>query len=269
MTKRLPGRRLVEQHASQQHPGVRHQHPARLEHQRGLEAAQWAGDRAGVGRERRRALGGVRDAQPAAHVEVGESEAFSAQHPVEVGDLAHRLHQRPRVGQLRADVAVETHRRHTTQSPGQAIQGHGRLEGHAELRAPEPGGDVAVRLGIDVGVDAHGEGRANAERAADTVEQPKLGLALDVEHQDARLESCPQLVFALADAREDDLAQVAARGAHPLQLADRDDVEARALTGEQPEYGQRRAGLDRIADQGGGARERTLHDRQVPGEGRG
>ena len=51
-------------------------------------------------------------------------------------------------------------------------------------------------------------------------------------------------------------------GQHALQLAAGDDVEARAMLGQQLENRQRGVGLDRVADQVIAARERLLKQPQ-------
>jgi hypothetical protein len=77
----------------------------------------------------------------------------------------------------------------------------------------------------------------------------QLGLGLDVEAADTDLQRAPDLVGALAHTREDDPGRIAAGGQHPLQLADRDDVETRTQSREHVQDREIGVGLDREADQ--------------------
>ena len=104
-------------------------------------------------------------------------------------------------------------------------------------------------LGVDVGVDPQRDRRdfsGGGGHAGDGVE---LGLALDVEHQDARLQRRQDLLVGLAHPGEDRLARCPPGGLHPDELAAGDHVEPAAMLGQDLEDAQVRVRLDRVADQ--------------------
>src|SRR5262249_57055459 len=103
------------------------------------------------------------------------------------------------------------------------------LRRHAELGGGQRGGDVGMRPGVDLWVDAQGDRRAAAQGPGDPVELLELLLALAIELEDPGAQRRAHLVLALADPREDDAARVGARPQRPLQLAAGDDVAAEAV----------------------------------------
>ena len=235
--------------AREQQAGVAHQRAARLEAQ-GLGAALEAGE------ERLEVVGGggrlfvaVTDAEAAAQVDVVEVDAFAGELVDQAEDLAGGFGHRGRVEELGADVAVDARDLDGGHPGGLAVEVEGLGEGHAELVAAQAGGDVGVGVGVDVGVHAEGDRRALAELGGHVVQAVELGGGFDVEAADAGLEGEAHLVDALADAREDHLARVAAGRQHAGQLAAGDDVEAGAELGEHRQDAQAGVGLDRVADQ--------------------
>ncbi len=143
----------------------------------------------------------------------------------------------------------------------------------AELVVLEPGGDVRVRAGIDIGVDAKGYGRDLAHRRRDPVEALELGSRFDVEAQDVVRQREAHLRFALADTGKDDPLRRTAGSEHARKLAAGDDVEAAAEPREQIEYREIAVRLRRVADQrigpgeglrvgapGGGQRDARIHE---------
>ena len=60
-----------------------------------------------------------------------------------------------------------------------------QVEVDAELVLLAAGGDLLVRAGIDVGIDADGDSNLDAELAGDGVQRLELGRALDVDLADA------------------------------------------------------------------------------------
>ncbi len=47
------------------------------------------------------------------------------------------------------------------------VEGGGLGEGHAEFVLGPAGGDLVVGLGVDVGIDAHGDARGQSARLGD------------------------------------------------------------------------------------------------------
>ena len=103
--------------------------------------------------------------------------------------------------------------------------------------------------GVDVGIDAQGHRRAPVEVGGDGVDHLQFGLALDVEGKNALAQGVLDLGPGFAHAGERAAFRLAAGLQHAEQLARRDDVEARALAGDQVEDGEVAVGLDRVADE--------------------
>jgi hypothetical protein len=83
---------------------------------------------------------------------------------------------------------------------GLGVGGGGGLQRDAELVLALAGGDLGVGLGVDVGVDPDRDWRLPAQLAGDVVDAGQLGLALDMEPVDPRLEAVPDLRLGLAPA---------------------------------------------------------------------
>ena len=106
-----------------------------------------------------------------------------------------------------------------------------------------------MRVGIDVGVDAQRDGRAAPQAAGHCGDALELGFRFDVDAENPVRERGLDLGRALADAREQHARGSAAGGEHALELAARDDVEARAQARQQCKHREVRIRLDRIGDQ--------------------
>jgi hypothetical protein len=113
------------------------------------------------------------------------------------------------------------------------------------------------------GVDAQADARAPTGAICDRVEQLELADALDVEAAHVHRERALHLGARLADAGKDDPRRIAASGEDALEFAAGNDVEAAAAPREPLQHGQRRVGLDGVAEQVIAAGQRVL----VGGEG--
>ena len=122
-------------------------------------------------------------------------------------------------------------------------------EGNAELGFRCASGDLGVGLGIDIGIDAQGDGRALARRQRHLAQRQQFRLAFDIELIDAGIQRGAHLFAGLADARENDLARRNSRRQRLRQLAARHNVGAGAQLGQRLEHRQVAIGLDRIGDQ--------------------
>ena len=96
----------------------------------------------------------------------------------------------------------------------------------AELVAPQAGGYIGMRAGVDIGVHAQRYRRPLAEGASHCIEPLELRLALDVETEDALSDSKRHLLARLADAGKHHLARVAARAQRLPDHRVGDGVEA-------------------------------------------
>src|SRR5439155_23059372 len=128
----------------------------------------------------------------------------------------------------------------------------------AELARSVSGCEIFVAATGDVGIQPDGDRRDAPERPCGGGDLVELFERLHVERTDPGLHGRPDLVLALADAGEDDLA----RGDNRLEafgeLAARDDVGAEPLGRDDPEDCERVVGLDRVTRQVGDARERLF-----------
>ena len=106
-----------------------------------------------------------------------------------------------------------------------------------------------MRLGVDIGIDADGDGRALAQRASHLIQGLKFRFALDIELIDARFEPEPHFAFGFADARKYDSVRGNARYQRFLQFAARHDVGAGTQISQGPQHCQIAVGFDRIGDQ--------------------
>ena len=138
------------------------------------------------------------------------------------------------LGDLRADVHVDAAHVDRRQRRGAAVESRRVGEGDAELALLEPGRDVRMRLRVDVRIDAEADRRARPGARGDArARRSSSRRRLDVEAEDAGAERRLHLALGLADAREHDLARVAAGGEHARELAAGDDVEAAAEPREE------------------------------------
>jgi hypothetical protein len=155
-------------------------------------------------------------------------------------------------------VAVDADHLEARQPCGMHVGFDRAVMGNAELVALQSGGNVRVRLRVDVRIDADADRRAHLLGQRHLVEHVELGFALDVEAGDAGGEGLTHLGARLADAREDDLPRIRAHGQHARQLTARDDVETAAGLGEHAQHAERGVGLHRVADQRLAALEAAL-----------
>jgi hypothetical protein len=137
---------------------------------------------------------------------------------------------------LRADVRGDPDHVERVVLGGQRIEPPRLLDGDAELVLAQAGRDVRVRPRIDVRVHPERDRRADAHAASHDRDPGELARALDVEHAHARLERERDLVVALADAAEDDLARIAPRLHDAVELA-RDLISGRAEQGPRQDRG--------------------------------
>lgn len=122
------------------------------------------------------------------------------------------------------------------------------LDIHPELVAALARRRLGVRLRVDVGVQPECDRGDTSEFGGHRRDRVEFPFALDVEHQDLRLERCADLIIRLADAGEHDFRRIGAGLLHAVQLAAGDDVEAAAGLAEQLEDAEIRVGLHRVAD---------------------
>src|SRR5690606_41740968 len=123
------------------------------------------------------------------------------------------------VGDLAADLQFDAGHPDPRQ-PGGAAVDTARVEPRdAELVLRPAGRDLAVRTGIDVRVDAHGDRRLDAARGGDLAQKLEFRLRLNVEAVDALVERIGHFTGGLANPGKDDAVARHADGAGAPQLA--------------------------------------------------
>jgi hypothetical protein len=156
-------------------------------------------------------------------------------------ELLERLDKRRHLGDLRADVRLDALDLDVRVLRGRLVGGRGLLERDAELVAARPRRDLRVGVRVDVGIDPDRDRRLHAQLAGDVVDPRELGLALDVEREDARLQGQADLGVGLADARKDALLDARPRRQHaphlpPLTKSKAEPRLAKCLTTARLEF---------------------------------
>ena len=128
------------------------------------------------------------------------------------------------------------------------IQRRRVLDGDAELVLAQAGGDVGVRPGVHIRIDAQGDRGAKLKLARNMVNQLQFGDRLHVETANTRRQRLPDFSCGLAHAGEHNTGRVAAGTQHARQLAAGDDVETAAQPRQGLQHRQVGVGLDREAD---------------------
>jgi hypothetical protein len=145
-----------------------------------------------------------------------------------------------------------------------AVEIAGGVDVDAELMGGKTGGDVGVSLGEDVGVDAEGEARGDVEEFSACSEEIELLRGFDVEEEDRGAEGCVDFVDLFAYSGEDGSGEGGGCGCFDAgQFSAGDDVEARAVLGQETEDAERGVGFDGIADGVGDLREGLLEHGQA------
>ena len=103
------------------------------------------------------------------------------------------------------------------------------LDVDAKLVLGSAGGDVAVGVGVDVGVDAYGHMGRFASPAGQLVDDLELGHRLNIEAEDVVIEPQVDLPVGLAHARIHHLARVEASCKRGLDFAAAHQVDAQAI----------------------------------------
>ena len=178
-------------------------------------------------------------------------------------DQVEQAVQRVEVGlhlrDLRADVAVDAHHLQPGQRGGAAVAGQRLVVGDAELVVLQAGGDVGVRAGVDVGVDAQAHLRRAARPPPPRCDSSSSSPSLSTLKQRTPACSARRISARVLPTPENTTRRgVAAGGEHALELAARDDVEAAAGPREGLQHGQAGVGLHRVAEQVRPAGQRAL-----------
>ena len=106
-----------------------------------------------------------------------------------------------------------------------------------------------MRVGIDVRIDAQGDGGQLAHFAGDAVDAQQFCAGFDIEAVNVEFEGPADLVLALADTGEDHFGSIAAGRDDAFEFADRDNVKTRSETREDVQNSEVGVCLDGIADE--------------------
>ena len=106
-----------------------------------------------------------------------------------------------------------------------------------------------MRLGIDIRIDANCDRGGLADLGRDFAQRNKLGLALDVETENALLQRVGHFGTRLADAGENDLRRRNASSPRTAKFALRNDVHPGAEARHRRQHGRIGIGFDGKADE--------------------
>ena len=187
MTKVLPSPFFTIEHRGDERAGVADDQPSGLQNDPAVELPRAPCDDLGIlhGERRRRIVVAIGDAETAAEIDMVDDMAVGAQGPHEIGEQRESVVERLKIDDLRADMHVDAGDRDAGKRPGPRIDLASRGDRHAELVLRLAGGDLGVRAGVDVRIDANGDRGDRPLRDGDRRERLQFGLGLDVEAQDA------------------------------------------------------------------------------------
>ncbi len=238
-----------KQGAREQHAGIADDGTTGLDHD-GAMTETARGDarqqRAQPFLRRRRGFVGVADAQTAAEIDVLDFRAFALHllHQIE------HLVQRVQIGfdgrDLRADVAGDAYQLHLLELRSLQRKLRSLILRDTEFVGFQARGNIGMRTGVDVRVDAQRHTRDFARGLCDPVERGQLAGRLDVEALHADIERKAHIVGRLAHAGKHHLARFAPCSQYPFEFARRNDVEAPAQAREQLQHRQVGVRLHRV-----------------------
>ena len=197
--------------------------------------------------ERHRRLVTVANAESTADVDVRERNAARRQRVDQRQHFFHRLAIGREFGDLRSDMEVDAAHRDRWKRSGMAIQRRRVFDVDAKFAFAEPGGDVGMRSGIDVGIHTQADRCDTPHPMRDRCQQRKLRSGFDVEAKYVRRERRLHLRRGLADTRKYDLARIAARRDDTRELTARHNVEAASEPRKNIEHAEVGVRLHRVA----------------------
>ena len=148
------------------------------------------------------------------------------------------------LGQLGTDMHLQTAQAQVFEARGAGIEGLDPLQLDAKFVFVRAGGDFGVGVGIDVGIDPHGDRGNFSQAGGHAVNARQFRLAFRIEGVNAPAQGKGDLRLRLAHAREDAEPRIAAGGDDAAQLAFADDVKAGAQPGQGTQDGQIGIGFD-------------------------
>ncbi len=134
---------------------------------------------------------------------------------------------------------------------GTTVEFPGLLPGQSKLALRGTRGDMRVRVGVHLRIDADGDRRDCAELPGDDRRAFQFLRGLNVQAADPCLQCPGDLCLPFADPGEYHLSCIATGTQHPGQLATGHDVEARTQPGHDLQHAQTGIGLDGEAHQMG------------------
>ena len=156
--------------------------------------------------ERHRRLVAVANTQASAQIDMRKSDAVRGQVVDEFQHLPHGFAVRRQLGDLRANVDVESADNDVAETSGTSVQRSRIGEGDAEFALLQARGDVRMRQRIHVRIHAEADGCDQARAAGDRIETSELGGRLDVEAVDADVKRRSHFSFGLATPENTTLA---------------------------------------------------------------
>ena len=199
------------------------------------------------GRSRIRPL--IRNPQTAPQVQPPDIVTIGTQRLGQLGHQCVSFLKRGQIGQLRADMHINSHNLDPRQAGGMGIDLTRPADRDAELVVILAGRDLLVRLRIHVRVHPHGDRGHFAQPAGHRRQTLHLGLAFDVELPNTARQRQFHLFRRLADTGKHDPLARKTGGNRPAILAPRYHIDTGPKARHQPQNRLVRIGLHGIAHQ--------------------
>ena len=178
----------------------------------------------------------VNDTHPATDREVGDA-ILHLQFGHKGRNFFYGFDKRTHRSELRANVHLHALDRDVRILRSRLIRRRRVLQRNTKLVTALTRRDFRMRVGVNVGIDADRNRGLHAERAGDVINAGQLGLALDMEGENAVFQRQPDLPFRLADARKDTRVHIRPSCEHPADFATAHQVEARAEIRKVAQHG--------------------------------
>ena len=167
--------------------------------------------------------------KPAARVDRFQLDALTAELPHQLVQAFESRAERIGGTDLRTDVHAYAVGLDPAVPLHAAVDGHRAPDVDAELVLAQPGGDVGMGFGKDVGIDAQGKTRFALQLAGARRQQLELRLALHVEFENAGFQGAVDLGLGLAHSgKHHAIHGLGSGGQHALQFPAGDDIEPRS-----------------------------------------
>ena len=148
----------------------------------------------------------VIDAEAAPYIDVGEVDIGSIEGVLQFIDTFGQRREAVQVQNLRADMKMQSYAIHTGQFRSMANGGNHVLHRYAEFVFGHSGGNLLVRVCIDIGVDAQRHAGFASHLGCQVVDIVQLGQTLHIETENIVLQSGSDFPVAFPHAGKNDFS---------------------------------------------------------------